>query len=150
MKRAVYGAMSTDQLAGCLVVFSEPGALSAAFNWYRSPEFLTGELGGNVEQPILYVFGNRDMPVFVRTAVRKLHPRFATEPFEEVEVDAGYWLIEEKPGRVVDAVLRPLRAQASKPQVSARTGAGMLVRVARADNAESFDTLSSRVNLVAA
>lgn len=118
MKRAVYGAAPTDQLAEYLAVFFEPGALSAAFNWYRSAEFLTGKRGGNVEQPILYVFGNRDMAVFVRPEVRKLHPH--------------------------------LRAQASKPQVSARTGAGMRVRVARADNAESFDTLSSRVNLVAA
>ena len=119
MQRAVYVAMPADQLAEYLAVFSEPGALRAAFNWYRSAEFLTVELAGNVEQPVLYVFGNRDMPVFVRPEVRKLHQRFATGPFEEVELDAGHWLIQEEPGRVVDAVMRHLHAQTSKPHVSA-------------------------------
>ena len=116
--------MAPDQRAEYLAVFSEPGALRAALNWYRArAAFLSGgELAGEVVQPVLYVFGNRDMPAFVRPAVRELHPRFVTGPFEEVELDAGHWLIQEEPGRVVDAVMGHLRAQMSKPRVSAAGG----------------------------
>ena len=37
---------------------------------------------------------------------------FDPGPFEEVELDAGHWLIQEEPGRVVAAVMDHLRAQA--------------------------------------
>ncbi len=63
-------------------------------------------------QPVLYAFGNRDMPTFVRPEVRELQPQFATGPFEEVELDAGHWLIQEEPEEVVNAVMAHLRAQA--------------------------------------
>lgn len=115
MLQRLYAAMPPDQLAEYLAVFSEPGALRAALNWYRArAAFLAGgELAGEVVQPVLYVFGNRDMPVFVRPEVRELHPRFVTGPFEEVELDAGHWLIQEEPGKVVDAVMDHLRASDS-------------------------------------
>ncbi len=111
MKNALYSDMPEDQLAEYLAVFSEPGALEAAFNWYRSVQLETQLQAGKVVQPVLYVFGNRDMPVFVRPEVRALHTRFATGPFEEVELDAGHWLIQAHPTTVVDAVLRHLAAQ---------------------------------------
>ncbi len=113
LMQRLYAAMPPDQLAEYLAVFSEPGALRAALNWYRARSaFLSGgDDTGEVVQPVLYVFGNRDMPVFVRPAVRELHPRFVTGPFEEVELDAGHWLIQEEPGKVVHAVRTHLRAQ---------------------------------------
>ena len=113
MLQRLYAAMPPDQLAEYLAVFSEPGALRAALNWYRARSaFLSGgEPAGEVVQPVLYVFGNRDMPVFVRPEVRELQLRFVTGPFEEVELDAGHWLIQEQPERVVDAVTDHLRAR---------------------------------------
>ena len=116
MQRALYATMPAEQVAEYLAVFSEPGALRAALNWYRARSaFLSGgDLAAEVVQPVLYVFGNRDMPVFVRPEVRDLQPRFATGPFEEVELDAGHWLIQEEPGKVVDAVMNHLRAAASR------------------------------------
>jgi pimeloyl-ACP methyl ester carboxylesterase len=112
MKR-LYAEMPMPQRAEYLAVFSEPGALPAAFNWYRAlVAFVAGDpRDWEVVQPVLYVFGNRDMPVFVRPEVRELQHRFVTGPFEEVELDAGHWLIQEEPGRVVYAVMTHLQAQ---------------------------------------
>jgi pimeloyl-ACP methyl ester carboxylesterase len=110
MMRGLYGSMPQSQLDEYLAVFSEPGGLTSALNWYRArEEFLSGgPIAEDVTQPVLYVFGNRDMPVFVRPEVRELQPRFATGPFEEVELDAGHWLIQEEPAAVVDAVMAHL------------------------------------------
>jgi pimeloyl-ACP methyl ester carboxylesterase len=114
LMRRLYAPMPEEQRAEYLAVFAEPGALRAALNWYRArSEFLSGgEAAVEVAQPVLYLFGNRDMPVFVRPEVRALQPRFVTGPFEEVELDAGHWLIEEEPEQVVDIVMGHLRAQA--------------------------------------
>jgi hypothetical protein len=43
--------------------------------------------------------------------VLALQPQFATGPFEEVELSAGHWLIEEKPEVVVDSIVGHLHAQ---------------------------------------
>jgi pimeloyl-ACP methyl ester carboxylesterase len=113
LMQRLYGAMPEDQRTEYLAVFSEPGALRAALSWYRArAEFLAGgEVAGEVVQPVLYAFGNRDMPTFVRLEVRELQPQFVTGPFEEVELDAGHWLIQEEPQLVVDTVMAHLRAQ---------------------------------------
>ena len=82
---------------------------------HAAAEFLSsGGLAEEVVQPVLYVFGNRDMPVFVRAEVRDLQPRFVTGSFEEVELDAGHWLIQEEPEQVVRAVMDHLRARVSR------------------------------------
>jgi pimeloyl-ACP methyl ester carboxylesterase len=112
MQRAVYNAMSAEHLAEYLAVFAEPGALRSAFDWYRSLEVQTLATVGNVRQPVLYVFGNRDMPVFVRPAVLELQTDFVTGPFQQIELDAGHWLIQERPTEVVNALMSHLRAQA--------------------------------------
>jgi pimeloyl-ACP methyl ester carboxylesterase len=114
LMQRMYAAMPEDQRSEYLAVFAEPGALRAALNWYRArAEFLAGgEVAPEVLQPVLYVFGRQDMPTFVRPEVRELQPRFVTGPFEEVELDAGHWLIEEEPQEVVDIVMTHLRAQA--------------------------------------
>jgi pimeloyl-ACP methyl ester carboxylesterase len=97
-------------------VFSEPGALRAALNWYRAmpPEFVSSEgLVGEVAQPVLYVFGPRDIQSFTRQEVRDLQPQFATGELTEVEVDAGHFLIQERPKDVVDTVMTHLLALTS-------------------------------------
>jgi pimeloyl-ACP methyl ester carboxylesterase len=113
MRTAMYAAMPSDQVDEYVSVFSEPGALRAALNWYRAmpSEFLSGpDLAGEVVQPVLSVFGTRDLQVFTRAEVRQHQPRFVTGPYTPIELDSGHWLIQERPAEVVDAVMRHLAA----------------------------------------
>lgn len=114
MRSVIYQEMAPSHLEEYLAVFSEPGALRAALNWYRAlPEGGPWALGNaDVVQPTLYVYGNRDMPVFVGPKVQAQHARFLKGPLTVLELDAGHWLIQEKPERVVEAVMAHLEKQA--------------------------------------
>ncbi len=114
MRRALYAEMSDEHLVEYMAVFSEPGALRSALNWYRAmPGVITAgdDVAGKITQPVLWMFGNRDMQVFVRPEVQALQTRFVTGPYEAIEFDAGHWLMQEEPGRVVWAVMDHLRGQ---------------------------------------
>lgn len=118
MRGVVYPEMPPDDLAEYMAIFSEPGALTAALNWYRaSPRGRPpwGLDGAPVAQPSLYVYGNRDMPVFVGPAVQAEHPRFVHGPLTVVELDAGHWLIQERTTAVVEAVMAHLSEHRSLP-----------------------------------
>ena len=113
MRNALYASMPEHQVDEYLTVFSEPGALRAALNWYRAmpDQFIASEdIAAEVVQPVLYVFGTRDLQVFTRKEVRDLQPRFVTGPYEQIELDAGHWLIQEQPDDVVKAVMQHLGA----------------------------------------
>ena len=113
MRNAFYASMPADQVDEYVSVFSEPGALRAALNWYRAmpgPFLSARDIAGEVVQPVLSVFGSRDLQVFTSTAVRELQPRFVTGPYRQVELDAGHWLIQERAEEVVEAVMSHLVA----------------------------------------
>ncbi len=109
LKRVAFSGIDPAHVDEYLDVFTEPGALTAAFNWYRvtRPDYWPGK----IRQPVLYIWGNRDMPVFVNPKVQAAHPNFLLGPFESIELSAGHWLIEEQPDRVVDAIMTHLRRQ---------------------------------------
>jgi pimeloyl-ACP methyl ester carboxylesterase len=110
--RSMNPDLPPEHLEEYVAVFSEPGAMTAALDWYRAIEIPASfSLVGEVSQPVLYVFGNRDMPVFVGKDVRARQPRFVTGPSHSVELDAGHWLIQEKPDAIVSEVMEHLRAQ---------------------------------------
>ncbi len=113
MRNSLYASMPDDQVDEYVSVFSEPGALRAALNWYRAMpgQFIASvDLAAEVVQPVLYVFGSRDLQVFTRKEVRDLQPRFVTGPYEQIELDAGHWLIQEQPEEVVKAIMHHLEA----------------------------------------
>ena len=89
-------------------VFSEPGAMRAALNWYRAMEF-GGEgverAQGTVSQPVLYVYGREDIAAFVNPDVQARLPGFVSGPLETIALDAGHWLMQEEAGVVIDAVM---------------------------------------------
>ncbi len=112
MRNGLYATMPQQQIDEYVAIFSEPGALRAALNWYRAmpDRFIAAQgLAAEVVQPVLYVFGTRDIQAFTRKAVRDLQPRFATGRYEEIELDAGHWLMQEQPERTVEAVMQHLR-----------------------------------------
>lgn len=111
LRKLMYGTMTDAHRQEYTALFSEPGALTAALNWYRRQTPAEAAVAGQVTQPVLYVFGTRDLQVFVREEVRALQPNFVTGPYQSIELEAGHWLMQEETDAVVAAVMTHLRAQ---------------------------------------
>ena len=81
----------------------EPGALTAALNWYRALPLAGRSSAGPVAVPTLYVWGERDFALGRRAA--ESTGDFVTGPYEFVPLpEAGHWL----PERNADSLLVPL------------------------------------------
>jgi pimeloyl-ACP methyl ester carboxylesterase len=98
-----------EQVAEYRALLSEPGAMTAALDWYRALDPTIGARVDEVSLPVLYVFGNRDMPVYVGQAPRAAQARWLTGPYRSIELDAGHWLIEEQPDAVISAILEHMQ-----------------------------------------
>ena len=81
----------------------EPGALTAALNWYRGIPHSGGSGPGRVPVPTTLVSGTRD-PVFTAASIHATQ-RFVSADFRLHELDAGHWLPETRPDDVAAAVL---------------------------------------------
>ena len=91
-------------------MFSEPGAATAALNWYRAlPDGGRAGLPVDLEVrvPTLFIWGSRDevLGPYSITAQRK----YVTGDYTEVEIDAGHRLVQQKPSRVAAALVAHLR-----------------------------------------
>jgi len=94
-----------------VALLAEPGALSAALNWYRaipaSLESFAGE-SFEVRPPTLFIWGSREGWV---NAERLEHQRALVRgPYHELQVDAGHWLMQEQTRAVVERALAHLAA----------------------------------------
>lgn len=94
-----------------LSVLSEPGALTAALDWYRGTRGIDPDDSqvrfGPVSVPTLFLWGNRDVAIG-RTAVDAA-AAWMSGPYHFVELDAGHWLMQEATGQVSDEILGHLR-----------------------------------------
>lgn len=105
----VWSASSEEERAEYLSVFTQPGALTGALNWYRgSGGIQPADEFGDVHTPTLLVWGNQDTAIG-RVGVEN-GAKFMKGPYTFVELDAGHWLIQEKFEAVSDAILAHLRA----------------------------------------
>jgi pimeloyl-ACP methyl ester carboxylesterase len=79
-------------------VFTQPGALTAALNWYRA-NFATREQREeafapfDVSTPTLTLWGNRDLYIGRPATVRERG--FMRGPYRFAELDAGHFLLHE-------------------------------------------------------
>ncbi|MEE8580342.1 MAG: alpha/beta hydrolase [Myxococcota bacterium] len=90
-----------------LRVLGEPGAMTAAFNWYRAQPPPDAEtLDPELDLPVLYVWGNQD-PAVARAGVEDQR-QYLKGAFMEVELDTGHWLMETETAAVVAAVVQHL------------------------------------------
>lgn len=81
-------------LDGYLEVLSQPGAATAAINWYRALPFTTPSKLGSSSVPTLYVYGDQDFALGRRAA--DLTGQFVTGDYRyEILRGAGHWLPEE-------------------------------------------------------
>jgi pimeloyl-ACP methyl ester carboxylesterase len=112
MNSLFYSSMSDSHRAEYNAVFSEPGALSAALNWYRAmdPDGAALRDAPAVRQPVLYVYGKRDVAAFVNPRVQARLADHVAGPFESIALDAGHWLIQDEEKVVLDALMKHLEA----------------------------------------
>jgi pimeloyl-ACP methyl ester carboxylesterase len=109
MRKGLYPPIPASDLEEYLALFAEPGALTAGLNWYRAQEFSAQvDATGPVSTRTLWIYGSRDMKVFTGPRVRARMPEFVTGPYDVLELDAGHWLIQERPEAVVDALMSHL------------------------------------------
>ena len=106
--KTLLGGMSDEKMKEYISVFSEPGAMTSALNWYRA---LGDDLGFNsddanfleVNTPTLFMWGNRDASVG-RVAIDGM-TEFMKGPYTNIELDAGHWLFVDQPERVISEIL---------------------------------------------
>ncbi len=104
----IWSASSEEERREYLSVFTQPGALTGALNWYRgSGGIEPSDAFGDVETPTLLIWGNQDSAIG-RAAVEN-SAQFMKGPYTFVELDAGHWLIQEKFEAVSDAIMAHLR-----------------------------------------
>ena len=85
----------------------EPGALTAALNWYRGlPLSLSGPQP-RCPVPTTYIWGRRD-PFLGRVAAEATAD-FVTAPYRFVELDAPHWLPETHPAQVAAVITDTIR-----------------------------------------
>lgn len=89
-------------------VFSEPGALTSALNWYRAFRFKSYEPLGKIRQPTLFLWGNED-EAFGRLAADKTAD-LVEGPFRFYQLRAGHLLMVELAELVTDKVLSHLQS----------------------------------------
>jgi len=113
--RGSYPNSTPEQREEYLAVFSEPGALTGALNWYRAiTTSLEGAetIAGPVEVPTLFVWGEREG--WVNDEALRRQREFVTGPYAELEVDAAHFVMQQQPDEVVAAVLAHLRGAAPR------------------------------------
>lgn len=87
-----------------LAMAEQPGAITAALNWYRAGPLTPPWRYRSVRVPTLYVYAARDRAVGRRAA--DLTGRYVTGPYRyEVLESATHWLPEIEPKIVVDLLL---------------------------------------------
>jgi len=111
--RTLWSSIPEEQVEEYITVFSQPGALTAALNWYRANSFelekgYQGAMFGPVSHPALLIWGNQDMAVG-RAAVERTE-QYMKGPYRLVELNAGHWLIQEEPESVYNEILVHLKS----------------------------------------
>ncbi|OBG88342.1 alpha/beta hydrolase [Mycobacterium sp. E802] len=86
----------------------EPGALTAALNWYRAMPLSRSGLGSappKITVPTLYVWSDRDIAITAKPAHDTA--RYVSGPYRfETLTGASHWLPEEKPAEITEMLLQ--------------------------------------------
>ncbi|WP_343571895.1 alpha/beta fold hydrolase [Mycobacterium sp.] len=102
-----HSAAEHEQL---VAVLDQPGALSAALAWYRASDGHRRMLSAAAEPvavPTLLIMG-RDEPYAGPLAVA-LGEAIPIADYRRVDLDAGHWLVQERPAEVTRAIIEQLR-----------------------------------------
>lgn len=109
---AMWSAQAPERVAEYVAQFSEPGAMTAALNYYRASRAHRRVLEDfpipPIATPTLFLWGAND-PAVRRRSVDLALPRMAGE-YRMVELDAGHWVVDERPDEVFVETLQHIRA----------------------------------------
>jgi pimeloyl-ACP methyl ester carboxylesterase len=94
--RAVYAGLEDDAVEEYLRVLRQPGALTAALNWYRAADASLATGLGPITTPTLYVWSTAD-PALGRTAADATAEHVAGPYRFEVLEGVSHWVPEEAP-----------------------------------------------------
>jgi pimeloyl-ACP methyl ester carboxylesterase len=104
MRTSVYGDHGKKTVEEYIALFSEPGALTAALNWYRASALSSAPVGNMmVATPTAFIWGNQD-PVVGDLALETQRQYFDGN-LTETELETGHWLLETEAQAVTAAVL---------------------------------------------
>jgi len=117
--RAYQGKLSERAVRNNIGKLSQPGALTAALNWYRALKL--GRMIGKVKVPTLYVWGSADLALGRTAAFDTANYVDPPYRFEALE-GRSHWLLEEVPEEIERMVLEHLRACSSHPTLSPKAG----------------------------
>jgi pimeloyl-ACP methyl ester carboxylesterase len=109
--RNTYSEQSDDEIAEYIAVFSEPGASTAALNWYRGIQdslALIDSRDPNICIPTLFIYGDQEF--WVTPEYLKKQRVLIGGEYKELELKAGHWLIQKHPEAVVSNVLDHLKS----------------------------------------
>jgi pimeloyl-ACP methyl ester carboxylesterase len=105
--RRVYDGLPADRIEHYLERFSQPGALTAALNWYRA--MAPPPKRGPVTTPTLYVWSTGD--AFIGETAARSVELHVTGPYRfEVLDGVSHWISEEAPERLSALLLDHLAA----------------------------------------
>lgn len=89
-------------------ILAEPGALTAALNWYRAMDVKgfakNRTFMKDITRPTLFIWGTKDV-VVSESVIAKQKP-FIKAPYQEIKLEAGHALIQEKEKEVIEAILK--------------------------------------------
>jgi pimeloyl-ACP methyl ester carboxylesterase len=108
MRSVMYATHRDEIVAEYVSIFSEPGALTAALNWYRASELTAGVGNNEVSIPTAFIWGNQD-PVVGDRSVEAQNGYFEGN-LTVTELDTGHWLMESEADAVTRAVLKHVNA----------------------------------------
>ncbi len=86
---------------------AQPGALTAALNWYRAMPLSRSGLGAadKITVPTLYVWSDRDIAITAKPA--RDTARYVSGPYRfETLHGVSHWLPEEKPAEIAELLLQ--------------------------------------------
>jgi pimeloyl-ACP methyl ester carboxylesterase len=105
--RRLFDGLPASRIDAYVERFSEPGALTAALNWYRAMRRPTNS--GPITTPTLYVWSTRD--AFIGETAARGVAQYVTGPYRlEVLDGVSHWISEEAPERLSRLLLEHLAA----------------------------------------
>ena len=113
MRNSVYAEHGSEIVDEYMSLFSEPGALTAALNWYRASGLTNVEGTMDVSTPTAFIWGNQDQVVGQRAL--ETQRQYFEGNLWETELDTGHWLMETEPAAVTAAVLAHIERTTRQP-----------------------------------
>ncbi|PVB33060.1 alpha/beta fold hydrolase [Mycobacteroides abscessus] len=103
-----YADMSEAMIEKTVMLSKEPGAITAAMNWYRALRFWAFAKSARIRVPALFIWGDRDSAMGRTAAIGA--GRFIDGPYRfEILDGASHWLSEERPAEIAELVLEHVR-----------------------------------------